>query len=141
MPLCPPHSLQRFCFEQIIFGLRSDQYQHCKKSCFVEEYKIRDETDWHATHDVNGFKLAYKFGLPDATKIIRSERPFKKVSQEYLLITELSLIGILGGALGMFIGFSFVGTSDWVMEYISKLCTKISDRKKKRSPLPLHINS
>ena len=42
--------------------------------------------------------------------------PFKTVNVEYLEMTLMSLIGSVGGTLGMFVGFSFMGmleSSEW----------------------------
>ena len=34
---------------------------------------------------------------------------------EYFVTTGLSLVGNVGGTLGMFIGFSFLGTAEWLL--------------------------
>ena len=57
----------------------------------------------------------------------RSMEPFKTVKREYLLMTTMSFIGNVGGTLGMFIGFSFVGTSEWLIDIVSKAWTWIRE--------------
>ena len=60
--------------------------------------------------------LGYKFGfLSKHTWQERSAHSFKTVRREYLLNNLISLIGTVGGTLGMFVGFSFIATSDWLM--------------------------
>ena len=54
----------------------------------------------------------YRFALPAATRDVRSKKPFKKVKREYWLMPLSTLVGNVGGTLGMFVGFSFIGTSE-----------------------------
>ena len=43
----------------------------------------------------------------------------------------MGLVGNVGGTLGMFIGFSFVGTSEWFMDLVGKWHSKESHKLKK----------
>ena len=36
-------------------------------------------------------------------------------------MSEISLIGNVGGTLGLFVGFSFLGTSEWLIEAFPRL--------------------
>ena len=63
----------------------------------------------------NDFGFYYQFVLPRANKDIRSLHPIKLVKREYWLLPGISLVGIIGGTLGMFVGFSFKGAFDWVV--------------------------
>ena len=45
----------------------------------------------------------------------------KKVQKEHLLMSEMSLIGIVGGTLGLFVGFSFTGSLEWIHDYWEKV--------------------
>ena len=58
--------------------------------------------------------VGYKFELPDFNRDPRSDEPYKTVKREYLIITWISMIGTVGGTLGMFVGFSLIGTSKWL---------------------------
>ena len=49
-----------------------------------------------------------------------SKKPFKIIKKEYLIMNEMSLVGNVGGTLGMFVGFSFIGTIEWLMDILSK---------------------
>ena len=59
--------------------------------------------------------IEYKFSVPLFILDHRSEEPFKTVMTEYYVTTGLSLVGNVGGTLGMFIGFSFLGTAEWLL--------------------------
>ena len=67
------------------------------------------------------------YGMKDPTHMIVVEiqfevpsvnvKPFKTVKTEYLLTTFMSLVGNVGGTLGMFVGFSFIGMADWFTSF------------------------
>ena len=61
-----------------------------------------------------GFK--YKFVMPKGSEILRFNKPFKFVKEEYLVTTGSSLVGNIGGTLGMFVGISFLGTLEWIID-------------------------
>ena len=71
--------------------------------------------------------IEYKFSVPLFILDHRSEEPFKTVMTEYYVTTGLSLVGNVGGTLGMFIGFSFLGTAEWLLNVAE---TVIKGRKK-----------
>ena len=50
----------------------------------------------------------------------RSRKPYKTVHREYLLMTEMSLVGNVGGMLGLFVGFSFLGLSESIMDCMTR---------------------
>ena len=50
-----------------------------------------------------------------------SRKPFKIIKKEYLILNDMSLIGNVGGTLGMFVGFSFIGTFEWLLDILSKV--------------------
>ena len=45
---------------------------------------------------------------------LRSAEPFKIVRKEYLTMSGMLLVGNVGGMLGMFVGFSFMGSTAWL---------------------------
>ena len=128
------------CYEQVVAYLEKDQERHCLKSCRVEEFEVVREPDLFCrrngiqkchgsylrtalnnTFDLTGsdpfytIALGYEFGLLSKhTWQERYAHYFKTVRREYLLNNLISLIGTVGGTLGMFVGFSFIGTSDWL---------------------------
>ena len=49
------------------------------------------------------------------------------LNEEFYVISFLSLIGWIGGTLGMFFGFSFSGALFTVLDFLEIICLKISD--------------
>ena len=47
-----------------------------------------------------------------------------KVQEEYLIYNEVDVVGIIGGTMGLFIGFSFFDIVNDVIAYISKCFPK-----------------
>ena len=58
-----------------------------------------------------------QFEVPSDLKNVGSVKPFKTVKTEYLITTFMSLVGNVGGTLGMFVGFSFIGMADWFTSF------------------------
>ena len=59
----------------------------------------------------------YQFELPKCNRDNRSKAPYKIVKQEYLVNSWISLlVGTIGGTLGMFVGISFIGTLEWIID-------------------------
>ena len=140
---------------KVIYDLEVNQEFHCKKACREEEFKISyiegglgfgQLTEWvnkswnpdipenhlyKKTHHVVG----YKFALPKFNRGIRSRKPYKTVKKEYLINTLISLIGTVGGTMGMFVGFSFIGTSEWLSGNIKSIVAKLKLRAKESSTI------
>ena len=47
--------------------------------------------------------------------------PRVSVREEYLIYDSVALISAIGGTLGIFIGFSFSGTSGQILKFISEM--------------------
>ena len=45
----------------------------------------------------------------------------KTIKTEHYVITELALLGNVGGILGIFVGLSFMGVSDWTITGFEKV--------------------
>ena len=69
--------------------------------------------------------IALKFD-PSLGSIIpwksRALELFKTVKREYYIMSGLSFVGNIGGTLGMFVGFSFIGSAEWFMGSAGTLC-------------------
>ena len=109
-----------------------DQYKHCKRSCIVREYKIGTDSVARINGPIrpNVWVFGYKFDSPRSHDM-RSEKPFKKVNKEYLEMTLISLIGSVGGTLGMFVGFSLNGmldSSDWFWKGTFKMMASLRQK-------------
>ena len=95
-----------------------------KKSCTVKEFrtKMREKYTYYGPNTM-GFD--YQFALPTATKHVRSKKPLKKVKTEYWLLPLSTLVGNVGGTLGMFVGFSFIGVSERFLSLGQSLWIKL----------------
>ena len=122
IPLCKTEE-EKKCYQNVLMELKTDQDKHCLKLCQVKEFK----TNRYITNLNKGVLAPYlhgldiKFVLPKSVTDHRSEKVYKIVKKEYLVVPWTTLVGNVGGTLGMFIGFSFVGFSDWILRYASKL--------------------
>ena len=123
------NKLDRLCSSHIIEKLRKSQELNCKKLCSVTEYKLRDESI-SSSDDLDigdsTFIIDYAFSPPDATKALRNDFPYKTVHEEYLILDEMTMIGSVGGTLGLFTGFSFFGATVWTMVRLTKLAKWIN---------------
>ena len=52
-----------------------------------------------------------------------------KVEEEYLIQDFVGMLSSIGGTLGMFVGFSFVGLSSFVLDHLQRMLEKIMDKK------------
>ena len=87
-----------------------------------------------------GFEFKYQFRVPESSNGERTRWPVKTVIQEHYLWTGETLLGNIGGSLGMFIGFSFTGVSASLFENLILLwgyCRPT--RKSRRVILPNSI--
>ena len=62
-----------------------------------------------------------KFGFPESSIDVRPSEPFKTIKTEYLVVSWMSLLGNVGGTLGIFVGFSLTGASEWCLVIVQKL--------------------
>ena len=118
------NDIDRACSEEVIRQLETDQDKYCKKSCTVKEFKASQVKTVGVNKETNQFTVEYGFELPESNSNLRSHKPFKTVKTEYLITTWISLIGTVGGTLGMFVGFSIIGTSQWFFTSVKKLLNK-----------------
>ena len=116
--------------------LEDGQHEKCRVSCQTKEYKteIKPNQD-QISHEPYTYSFAYKFELANAIRDGRSRKPFKTVESEYYLLPLMTLIGNVGGTLGMFVGFSIIAVFDFILGFMKTYgCTvkKPRFREKKR---------
>ena len=129
LPSCPTlskngNNFDRLCSDSVMTQLINDQSKHCKKCCHVTDFQLEIDTTvilleadeyWYRS-DV--WLVRFEFHTPMTRFDSRFKRPFKTIHREYLVHSEISLIGTVGGTMGMFVGFSIMGTSEWVMAMV-----------------------
>ena len=122
IPYCE-NDLDQAFHEQVLLKLQSDQEKHCKQSCQVKEFQARTRKMRHNAGDFQDslqYYMVFKF-QPEYESKDRHDRPMKTVFTERLLISPMSLVGNVGGTLGMCIEFSFIGSSAWIITLLEKL--------------------
>ena len=89
----------------MIENLKINEFSH--PSIIQYDSKVINKEHSANPDDRNYFKLIYYFGNPEYTKVYK----------EYVIMTEMNLIGNVGGTLGMFIGFSFSGVIALIISF------------------------
>ena len=129
IPICQTET-EKACFEQVISDLESNQDHHCKRSCHIMEFKTRLDKKRQTIIYRNEISLGYHFELPLSTRNMRSKKPFKTVHREHLVKSMVSLLADVGGTLGIFVGLSLFGTSEWFMKVLEGFLAKRNKIKK-----------
>ena len=132
IPLCK-NNIEAHCYEDIMGKLKETQEKYCKKLCQAKEFKtvLKSKEPFFAIND-DGYSLWLEFRSLHASLDLRTTRPAKFVMKEYFIVNAMSLVGNIGGTQGMFVGFSFITTSEWflhaLLEFWSRICgSKLSN--------------
>ena len=121
IPICNTEE-DRVCHEKLLSDLIAGS--HCKRKCVVKEFQFQMEcNDTVESEALSGqepyaFKLNYRF---HAQKVGSSAKILKTIKREYLLVTWISLVENIGGTLGFFVGFSLLGTCEWLTDSIAQV--------------------
>ena len=96
--------------------MMTNQDKHCKKTCKVKEFQVIRESSSLSGSSLSRVNIVdVFFELPDATRGFMSKTPYITVNMEHFLISDLALLGNVGGILGIFVGFSFLGITELLM--------------------------
>ena len=140
--------------------LIANKRKDCKMMCHIKEYRykvtslkgiigrqkdkylnwINESWNWGYYDPRHSFIIEYSFGLDkkskeadERLKTHRSEEPYKIVRKEYLILSGMSFVGNVGGMLGLFIGFSFLGISEWIVDGLARAwAARLKTRKIKQ---------
>ena len=131
IPICS-NEMDQACYGQIITQiLEPDQVNYCKKSCHVKEFSILFQDKFgrlpHTKENENNQELVIEVKFdPSLGSVIpwksRALKPLKTVRREYFILSGLSFVGNVGGTLGMFVGFSFIGSVEWIIRSAVTFC-------------------
>ena len=115
--------------------LKYNQFQEYKETCrskqfcSVQDYTVEEsDVEIHETEDRISFYIRY--GEPKYSRGHRGRgnRPAMVVHTENLIIDGFTLLGNVGGQMGMFIGFSFIGAIGWIIRAIKKACNLLRNK-------------
>ena len=131
-PICS-QDIEKWCYQRVLERLMLDQTELSTRTCKVKEFKIKPKPISKNTVDGN-LVVWIKFERAEEEIANAREwlttRTFKTVKREQYVISTFSLIGNIGGTLGMFVGFSFLSTSEWIMNVIETLLGHFRSRKR-----------
>ena len=92
----------------------------------------------------NEFTTGYIFDKSRWVRGLRSETVQKIIRKEYLINSFISLVGTIGGTLGMFVGLSIVGATQWFQSFVLppfwKWIKKLHGKVKSREPAGFYLN-
>ena len=137
IPLCQDFDC-RVIMSDILSQQKQDLNQRCMKSCHVKEFKFAEKTiTTHRLEKEDAFVMEIRFDVPASTNSRRIQEPFKIVKNEYLRIDFISLVGVVGGTLGLFAGFSFLGVGEGMVDtflgkkfaFLKTFCSKLKEEK------------
>ena len=118
IPLCE-NETQKECFEDVLQKLRLSQEKECKRPCKILEFQIGTyRPPIHRDKTSNGFTIGFVFDRDRWLRGLRSERMMKLIKKEYLVNTFMSLVGTVGGTIGMFVGLSIVDATQWFEDFV-----------------------
>ena len=91
------------------------------KSCHSKEFEVTDlgRMSLEGYNSKKTLAVGYEFSLPESMVNLRYNEPIKTIREEFLIVDTMSLVGNIGGTLGLFVGFSFFGATQWLMESVS----------------------
>ena len=117
IPICQ-RFLHKLCFQKVIDKLMTNNNEHCKSQCVIKEYKIQKISDTLLDQSDQTWVF---FKLPASTRRATTMTLEKNIKTEQYVISGLALLGNVGGMLGIFVGLSFIGVSDWIMTCFEKM--------------------
>ena len=75
------------------------------------------------------FQFALMLGEPKHSLGYRSSKVSKMIYTENLVVNEFTLLGNIGGQMGMLVGFSFSGFAGWILGSLGQLWVLVKKRQ------------
>ena len=104
-----------------------------QKSCSIQEYSVKllATKELQLTGQGEDYHFVASLVAGDDIFSSNGERTSNlhvNVHTEYLISSDISLIGTIGGQMGLFVGFSFQGFIDWASKLFIKWCHKAVEK-------------
>ena len=117
MPLCESSEEFKCAFEIAKIVRNDNSLDKCQPSCTIVDYNQRKiyQEDKNEKRKVT---FAY-----------RIQETIMKVEEEYLIQYFVGMLSSIGGTLGMFVGFSFVGLLSFVLDHLQRMLERLMDSK------------
>ena len=91
------------------------------------EYKIDAHSGSKRSVQKSKIGLHIRFETSRSDNRVWNRDPEKTLLEEYLIIDEISFVGIIGGTLGLFVGLSFIYLVSEVIEAASYVASFFRD--------------
>ena len=126
-PLSEDCNYPQLCSYAAMNQLINDQSEHCNKCCNIKDFHLEIDLTVRVTqfdqylfgNETRPYWVVrFEFDSPMTSLDSRMMKPFKTVHEEYLIVTWITLIGNVGGTMGMFVGFSIIGTSELFIQML-----------------------
>ena len=114
------------CFWEVFYGFNINPYlTTCQKSCSVLEYSGSVDYSQEKGYVYQPpYKNTTYFSL-----VVRYNPPgTETVYEEYLIVDFYGMVGVVGGTLGLFIGFSFFNVITFLIDLVKKMYKKINNQ-------------
>ena len=134
IPICDDSDMK--CGQEALMKLEFGD-RECQKSCMVKEFEATMKRTPAEGDRRKEIRFEYKFGLPRSMRDGSFRQPFKYVKTEYFITDFMTLVGTVGGTLGMFVGFSIIGSLESVIELAGK-CLILAKSLRVRT-LPIRV--
>ena len=108
------------CSKQALAMVQKELEDVDQKECSLKEYGIRtmDEISLKTAWSETGFRI--QFMVPESS-MAWSNKFTKIVHREYLQISSITLVGTVGGTLGLFVGISFLEFGSCILAFGKKM--------------------
>ena len=117
MPLCESSDEFKCAFEIAKKVQNDNSLDKCRPTCTIVDYNQRK---------------IYQEDKNEKRKVIfayRIQETIMKVEEEYLIQDFVGMLSSVGGTLGMFVGFSFVGLFSFVLDHLQRMLDRLVDKK------------
>ena len=105
--------------------------KEASKPCVTMEYFVHNMEDAGRTSSETVFFMEYEISMAKSTNNIWTDKFVKTVGEEHYIMTDVGLIGTVGGTLGLFVGLSFLDMGTKVVTTIRNGLSKWVWKKRK----------
>ena len=139
IPFCQDFYKGTYCFKDVWrkFFRENSKLKPCTKFEYEGNFRLRllarstvaDKSILQGGSNIANktkYMIEYKFQQPEMLLL----------TEEYYIVPSLDLIGLIGGTLGMFVGFSFYGTFADVLNLALYIAKKMKNAGKNYKGLP-----
>ena len=114
LPICPNRSVEQ-CFKEV---QKEAQKEIIEKPCTKVQFKYESSV-WQVKNHLAEYWV--DFSHPQKVR----------VKEEYLIYDLVSMVGAIGGTMGLCIGFSFREFSGYLLKRCEKLLARMSQKRKR----------